>query len=226
MKLLEQTAISLEWADINGRVRHPYPVNHPRSPGVHLSGVLRYIAIQSGILVGVDPTTGKWTGDQTRTSAGIQDVDDEIMPLRMAMGMAWEEWVVGLYPDMLWQPGEFHRDKVYGTPDGLIVNQSGQVDVEEVKLTWKSEHTYGKGTDFLRNWMWTRQVMGYMAMLQAEGYEVSRLGRFHIGWANGDYRPPSPKYIRYLVEFEQKEIDRTWEMVLKNRDKDGVKREC
>ncbi len=112
-RLLEQTEIRMEWADVARRIHHPFPESHPRSPGVHLSGVLRYIALEAGILSkpGVESTSGKQ----------LQDVDEEEMPLRMMLGMFFEEGAVGLYPEMQWQPGELERDRVFGTPDGMSI---------------------------------------------------------------------------------------------------------
>lgn len=221
MKVIEQVEVKMEWTDFGKWVAHSFPPPHPRSPGVHLSGVLRYVAIQTQIL-DVDPTTGKWRGDKDRP-------DDEF-PLRMWMGMGWEHQAAGMYPEMVWQPGEFERDEVFGTPDGLtlldpawavICRLSGEdaypVMLEEFKLTWKSSFS-GAITD---QWMWMRQGMGYCALLQANGYDC-RIVRYHVGYVNGDYRPPSPKYIRYTVEFSQKEIDGLWGLVLRNKGKEGV----
>lgn len=181
--------------------------------------------MESGILAkpGVDSTS--------------TDVDEGEMPVRMMMGMFYEEGMAGMYPTMHWQPGEMERDGVFGTMDGLSeitkdypiarlrsIDSVYAVLVEEFKLTWKSEFNYGK-EKITSNWMWMRQVMGYLAMLQVNGYPDCRWARFHVGWVNGDYRPPQPKLVRYLIEFTQAEIDSNWKMVMRNKDKEGVRHE-
>jgi hypothetical protein len=208
--ILATSEVKIEWTDINSRVTHEKGSPHARTPGIHLSGVLRHIAISAGILKGVDPVTGKWDGDK--------DIDEEEMPMRMAIGMAWEDWAVGLYPDMLHQPGELERDNVFGTPDGITYDPFGDEPaiIEEFKATWLSSWK----KDITQKWLWMHQGMGYCSM-----YGLARRVRYHVLWMNGDYRPPSPKYMTYLVEFSQAELDRGWALVLRNKDHENVKRE-
>jgi hypothetical protein len=164
------------------------------------------------------------------------------MPLRMMFGMFFEEGMAGLYPDMNWQPGEMQKDGVFGTPDGISIIQAQgngsasnasnvkRVDdyiyvLDEFKLTWKSEWNYGKEKFLGGNWLWMGQAKGYLAMAQDAGYPISHV-RFHIGWVNGDYRPPQPKVIRYLVKFSDSEVANFWSnVILKNRDNPEVARE-
>lgn len=203
-KLIEETEIHLEWADIEGRVQHARP-KRQRSSGIHLSGVLKPVLIGSGILTPLDK-------EQTDLSR---------MPLRMAIGMAIEEWAVGLWPKMRWQPGECRQDGVIGSPDGLTSNfvvpmrKHPHVDrplevtlLEEFKTTWCSRRTYGEDITKHRVWMW--QGAGYCSMMDL------RYCRFHIWWMCGDYKmgPPAPAYYTYLVEYTEQELDRFWENVV------------
>jgi hypothetical protein len=238
MKLISQTVVNIEWTDVRKRVHRCPPNNsHVRTPGVHLSGVLRHIPLESGIL---QPRTTPQTGNVESTSSkgNLQDIDEDVMPLRMVLGTFFEDGVVGFYPEMQWQPGELERDRIFGTPDGLSVfagsvaeqviqRISGQAAylLEEFKLTWKSEWNYGGDRFCSANWMWMRQALGYLALLQHNGLDVALLAQFHVCWVCGDYRPPSPKYVRYLVEFTQKEIDSLWSLVLKHKNDKGVVRE-
>src|SRR5882724_9449740 len=142
--LLSQSEVRLEWSDVNNRVvKKKATKQTKRSAGVHLSGVIKHVLTTSGMLK-------------------TEDTDDE-MPLRMAIGMAWEEWAVGLWIDMDWQPGECRLDGVAGSPDGItpllgatikngsyIKGQEISVEpvacgkcLEEFKATWKSAHTHG-----------------------------------------------------------------------------------
>lgn len=195
--LISQHQVSVEWTDLDLwdqiKVR---PSSRVRSSGVHLSGIIKAVLQGMGKL-------------------DREDLTDE-MPLRMAIGMAWENWVVGLMPkppEFRWQPGEWEKDGVYGTPDGM-----SQVDkrlmVEEFKATWKSERTHGEVEEhsILEEKIWIWQLM---ANCHAKKVVYARL---HVLWVNGDYRPPSPKYMRYVVKFEKKELAEFWELVvLRNR---------
>jgi hypothetical protein len=97
-KLLAETEIPIRWTDVDGRVPKDKIGSEIRSSGVHLSGIIRYC---------LDLDKG--------------DRDPDFMPLCMALGLAWEAWAVGLFPNVVWQPGEEELDGVFGTPDGLSV---------------------------------------------------------------------------------------------------------
>jgi len=208
MKLLEQTEVQIEWDDINKMGRHERP-DLPRSPGIHLSGVLKYIAVKTEML----------TADEVR---------EEFFPMRMFLGMAWEEYCVGLYSDIHWQPGEVERDDITGSPDGgsylKVPKIRSKVPViEEWKGTWKSAKMKGTSVrsdgsfthrDILNDWLWQRQVMGYCAMHPAE----SRHARLHVCYFNGIYdfyRGGEPRYFRYLMQYTDEEIEQTWAMIKK-----------
>lgn len=208
MKIIEQTEVSIEWSDINKRIRHPLPLIHERAPGVHLSGVLRYVAVKTEMLTQFE-------------------VDAEIMPMRMALGMAWEDWVVGLYPKMEWQPGEMERDGVFGNCDGRSFETipkrkiKREPIIDEFKLTWKSCRMPGSKKshkDITKEWMWQHQIMGYCAMDELE----PRYGRLHVCYINGSYdyfKGGAPRYFRYLMEYSEQEIEANWKMVTKYKDK-------
>lgn len=198
-KLLLQTEIRLQWADIDDRIdRRPvYP--GPRSPGVHLmSHVIKPILLASGLLKPLD-----------KEQLGLDE-----MPLRMAIGMAMEAWFQGLWPGMIWQPGEFRRNGIIMTPDGLTLDgeelTGGEGLLEEMKATWCSRRTYGQDITEHKTWMF--QCAGY---LKGTGL---RFVRVHVWWICGDYKqgPPSPMYVTYLLEFQQAEIDDFWDNVILN----------
>jgi hypothetical protein len=45
-----------------------------------------------------------------------------------------------------------------------------------------------------------------------------KYGRFHINWSCGNYTYPlTPRYMRYLVEFEEKELRGNWAMLVAAR---------
>lgn len=200
--LLSQTEIKLEWSDIHTRkVRVKAKHSHARSSGTHVSGVIKYVLQTSGLLT-------------------VEDEADEF-PLRMAIGMAWEEWAVGLWPKMAWQPGEVNLDGVFGSPDGITHDPRGKIDtLEEFKATWKSARVGGKYSDILKQKVWLWQLMAYAKIL-----DLLR-ARIHILWINGDYQrdfgtgPPAPRYAVYELQFMQEELDRFWtNVILRNKDK-------
>lgn len=202
MQLLEETEIRIEIADLAKRVSLVRPVSQPRSKGWHLSGVLKYCAVQAKIMKPGEPL-------------------EEELPLMMALGIAWEEFAASLYPDMIWQPGEECRDQVYGTPDGISVMESPPgfdddwLRLEEFKFTRKkAKH----GDDIFKDWMWMQQIRGYLGM-SSIGLGDTHIARLHVCYLNGDYKPQEAKYIRYLLCFTQEEIEKTWVMINKNKFK-------
>jgi hypothetical protein len=206
MQLLEQTEIKLEWFDLNKLHEHPYP-KHKRSKGLHLSDILRKIAIKNNVLK-----------DEDRA--------DEV-PLRVFIGMAWEQACVRLYPEIRWQPEELTRDGVAGSPDGFSYNilhgtalLGDEGIIEEFKFTAKSLRKKGSTPDDLKDirdeWLWMQQVMGYCNMHPGR----LTLARLHVCWECGNYvYPLQERYIRYLIRFEPRELEGNWKMVVKNRYK-------
>lgn len=191
--LLEEREIVIEFSDLDRLLPKERQSTMVRSSGVHLSGIIKYI-LQTGGLLQAD----EFGAD---------------MPLAMCVGMAWEAFIVQLWPDFIWQPGEVTRDGIIGSPDGI----TGDC-LEEVKATWMSrlEKSETKGvtppprkiTDMKR---WMLQLAGYCYMMG-----LTR-ARMHVLWVMGDYRGSGPQYFTYLLEFTRQELERTWRnMILKN----------
>lgn len=220
-RLLSQTEVKLEWQDLQRWRQRPVPQTR-RTPGVHLSGIIKAVMKSLGRLK-------EW-----------QDLEEDEMPLNVAMGVMWEQWCMGL-PDMVdveWQPGEIEKDGVYMSPDGLAwstlkrqistyrpgvdkpedwIHRYREEEVEvlelqECKATWKSEREYEKDITKHTSWMW--QLAGYLC-----GFGVDpAVARLHVLWVNGMYKPPRPRYMRYRIGFEQAELEQFWEnVVLKNK---------
>lgn len=206
-KLLEETVVEFEIADLLRRRPLKRPATVPaRAAGVHVSGVLRYCATAAGILK---------PGDEL----------EELLPLRMAIGIAVEEFIASMYPEWRWQPGEVVMDGIAMNSDGIgsrrvirttlkptiktIIKESL---IEECKATWKSSNSR-RGPAFLSEWMWMQQGAAY-----CHGYGP-RLVRWHVVYMNGDYRASGPQYIRYLVQFSDEEIRQSWAMIMANKDK-------
>lgn len=209
MKILQQTEVKLEFSDIERRVI-PVMGETERSSGYHVSGILRAVAVNSGILI--LGNSGSGNVDSTKSPASsansaVMDVDEEIMPLRMALGMAWEEWAVGLYPEIIWQPGERREAGISGSVDGITIGAGWNDIVEEFKCTWK---TLRRGIG--EHWLWMKQGQAYCHLWETD------LCRYHVCYVNGDYRQRrEPVYMRYLVQFTEREIQAAWRLIYNNR---------
>jgi hypothetical protein len=190
---LEEQEIKIEFVDIDRMVPKRRVFTGARSSGVHLSGVIKCLLVAGGLLT-------------------LEELGDE-MPLRMCVGMAWEAFIVMLWAEFVWQPGECKRDGVIGSPDGV----TGDC-LEEVKATWMSrlEKSEIRGVappprkiTEIKKWM--LQLAGYCYMMG-----LTR-ARMHVLWVNGDYRNSGPQYFTYLIEFTPAELERTWKnMILPN----------
>lgn len=207
MEVIEHSIITLTADDLRRRtLLDRTKMNAPRTPGVHLSGVLKYLAYSPG-------------GALADGKAQSQPCDyEEEYPTIMACGVMWEEFAVSLYKGIEWQPGERERDGIYGTPDGISWDQevlpknqkhSIRIDLlDEFKFTTKGIRSPEQV------WWWQRQALGFCALTGLNHV------RWHVNWAHGDYKKMRwPTYTRTLVRFEDEEIEGWWKVILKNKGK-------
>lgn len=199
------------------RVTIPYPhlgEATPRTPGVHVSGLIRGMAGQYGLLdkkyledfqlVEVAGEAEQWWGRL-----------DDVSRLRMSMGLAWEDWYLPRMPGVVYKPGEMQLEGVYMTHDGesldtIVTDGNGRVGsvltIHEVKLTYKSLNTI---TPIETQWMWLMQTKAYC---KARGARVCYL---HVLCVCGDYSYPiQPLLMVYRIEFTQTEVDEAWQLIL------------
>jgi hypothetical protein len=193
--LLSETDVAFERADLLRRVqlerkvRKGYIQPPERTPGLHLSGLLRYVAMAS------------------KVTARMDEIADEELPLRWAIGQAWEEFAASLYPDMTWQPGEV-LNPVIMTCDGLTIDPECLLRIEEFKFCRAKKKP---GPSFLQSkWLWAQQGMGYCL-----GYGTNTVC-WHVMWA---FMFPDPVYTRYVVRFDAKELAETARMIEINKAK-------
>jgi hypothetical protein len=200
--LLAERDVKLERTDLQHRIVLPHTVKDgyivppSRSAGLHLSGLIKYVA------------------EKTRITQYIKDAGEEdaiekgLMPLRWCLGHAWEEFAASLYPEMVWQPGEISEPLIMNC-DGLTEDENGIV-VHEFKF---SRGKYKPGPELLKHWVWMQQGLGYC--LGYGGSGVTQRVKWHVlsamNW-------PDPKYTTYLVEFSSKDLDGTRRMIDTNRD--------
>ncbi len=186
-KLIAEKEITLQWSDLNHRVPKTKATSGARSGGIHVTGIIR-------------PTLQR---------AGLMDIYEESddMPLVVMLGMFFEEGIVTLYPDMIWQPGEVEKDGIVGSPDGLTPGPP-VTQLEEFKFTRKSQRR-GQGDAILGEKLWMWQISGYCHML---GLTQARL---HVLWDCGDYKERRfPIYSTYTLGFTEEELARFWKNVI------------
>jgi hypothetical protein len=179
--------------------RDLYRPTTPRTPGVHEGAVLKYLAQAAGKL-------------GSEEDSPFEKFSPTCYPLMPALGVMWEELVASLDHTILWQPGEWMRDNIYGTPDGLRFDDD--VCLCEVKQTTK------KIQSIETCWMYLRQGMNYCAMSEPSGWGKIRRVEYHVCWLLGDYaRPYQPRYTVSLVEFTDAEVEDWWRKMVAVKDK-------
>ena len=194
MKVTEETIV-YTLNELNGWEVPVAATRQARTLGegiVHQSEIIRDIALRGGIIK--------------------EREGDEMPTMLLACGLAWEAWMAGMLPGMLWQPAERSLDGVYMNLDGLSFTEDGDLIVEEFKYTRKSSNKPIAG-----EWMWLAQVKCYckaMSTLHA---------RLHVMFASGDYKfgedSGLPTYKRYGFEFEQVEVDDNWGVILRGKQR-------
>lgn len=176
-----------------------------RSSGIHLSAVLRAIALQIGTLKAsgqdLDEMIDTTSPDCVGTSGTL---------MRLCIGYAWEDWIFSKLINVVHQPGELSLDGIHGTPDGIEFSESGDITLHEGKATFKSS----KG-GIPEMWKW--QAASYLKMLQAKWKEECRTVIFHPLYIRGDYQGIDPQYLPTEIIFEQAEIESVWDMVKRNK---------
>lgn len=188
-----------------------YPQSkYPRSEGLHLSTILKRMAQENGVL----------KKERAEEFGLIEVAGDEwwaTLPtdvqLKIAMGLAWEEWYIPQLEEVLDHPGEKCVQGIYMTPDAesldTIVTFGEELLVlclHEVKLTYKSMGTVG---NLSTQWLWLAQTKAYC---KAMGTNVAYL---HILFVCGDYSwPQRPQLQVWRITYTDLELDVNWEMIV------------
>jgi hypothetical protein len=195
-------------------ITHPVELTLPPSPtprgeGAHASGIIRAIAVHMGVL--------KPDGVDEPSMADLRVITDPVAIMRICIGLAWEEWYLGVFlkaKGVKKHPGELCVDGIYMNPDGIetrgIVNGKLLRVIHEVKATYKSTNTVG---DLSKEWLWLTQIKAY-----CKGANT-RHAQLHGLFLCGDYKfPIRPVIKRWELEFTQLEIDDNWVMLREYRD--------
>lgn len=182
----------------------------PRSPGIHVSGIIRELATELGLLqieVAEELELVRFSD--------IRVIEDPIAILRINIGLAWEAHYIPMLPNVLDHPDEVKLDDVYMSPDGesvdVIITEFGRdigLIIHEVKATYKSTKTVGN-LDGAGSLMWMWQIKAYCKARR------TRFARVHVLFMNGDYSwPMRPTLKCWDIEFSPEELDMNWQMLL------------
>lgn len=180
----------------------------PRSEGVHVSSIIRNIAVETGIL------KGQLVEDLFIVDASQQSWWDSLAPqdrIRISIGLAWEEWYIPQLPNVVDHPGEMFVEGIYMTHDGesldVIVGDTRHLLIlHEIKATYKSIKTVGL---LETQWMWVSQCKAYCKGMGAT------TAYLHVLFLCGDYKYPiTPQLIIYKIEFTQEEIETNWDLLV------------
>lgn len=216
MKILEEALINLELADFMRRIPLARVASADgtfgaaeRTDGVHMSGILRPLAVAAGKLK---------EGEKF----------EEEYPFLWACGIMWEEFVATLYGNMIYQPGEVIEDGIIMTCDGLNVEdvlpewreEFGDMMIEEMKFTFAHDRTTDPAVHYAnaKRKLFQQECWHYLQQGKAYGRGYgARIVRWHVNHVN-NFDPWGPRYKRYTIGFTQEEIDKTWGMFLANKD--------
>jgi len=193
------------------------PHAQPRTSGVHLSSILRRMALAAGKLPAKYANSGLAELMRTTpyTHAGF------CAPLcKAAFGMAWEDWIAPHVSQwakgMIHQPGELIRDDIRGTPDGISFDDHGHPIVHEFKFTYKSA-----SRNIEEEWLWLAQICGYCAIVTTYFGEPCTQAYLHVAYAMGDYtrsETSGPCYRIYAITLSLEEIERAWQEIVANKN--------
>ncbi len=179
---------------------------------VHVTDILNYIEeVMYGAKSDADFAADGWDSDAL-TEAGF----------------TWERLLEMAWKDRLGvRCGEIEREGIVGSPDGMLFDPLGNVDmpwvIEEYKFSWQSSaNAFITGTDgqFIKP-KWQRfinQVKSYCC-LWGNGNECNR-ALFHVLFVCGDYKQQrGAQYKQFMVEFEEDELSVWFDRVCQVRDR-------
>jgi hypothetical protein len=158
-----------------------------RTPGVHVSQIIRSIGIAIG------------------TNKGNDFTEDDLNNFAI-VGRLWER----VLADILFQPpryervGEVERDGIIGSPDCVDTEEWSDT---EMKVTWVSSKGFTERQKF-REYLY--QAKAYCYIL---GTVRARLVVLHIC---GNYSPPVPVAKEYDCVFTPQELNDNWRMLKAN----------
>lgn len=181
----------------------------PRTPGLHLSQILRAMSIH----------TGKFK-NSADLGVEIQTLDPLAVgmsgPLmRCIMGYSWEDWLfTNVLKKARQHPGEFFLDGIIMTPDGLEEDEDW-LTIHEAKWTFLSSNR-----PFSDRLSWLYQGACYMKGVSvAMGVPISQCRLiYHPCYVKGNYKGIDTEYRPVEVRLEEREVNGVWDEVSKCRN--------
>lgn len=155
-----------------------------RTPGIHVSQIIRHIVTTAGL--------------QKENDFTESDLDDFAL-----VGRLWEQMLADAYytKPRYERIGEIELDGILGSPDAFDFDEFA---IAELKVTWQSSKAFTERVKF-RLYRW--QVGAYCHMMGTLRAEITVL---HL---NGDYSPPKPCAKVYEVTFTAGELRENWLML-------------
>ncbi len=182
----------------------------PRTPGLHLSTILRAMAVHTGVFKD-DPESDL---DYLIPNLDPLSVGKSGPLMRCIMGFAWENWLsTYVLKQARFHPGEFLLDGIIGTPD-CIEEDLDWLTLHEIKWTFKSS-----SPPFSKHLQWLYQGACYMKMVSTAYKTPVKDMRlvYHPCFVKGNYRGIDTEYSPVEVRLEEREVDGVWDVVSENR---------
>ncbi|MFA5354824.1 MAG: hypothetical protein WC291_11395 [Thermodesulfovibrionales bacterium] len=159
----------------------PFTAAIKRSPGVHLMDVIKDMA-------------------RELFNAGLKYVDGVPDPVMFEKGFIWERLLSRAFgDDKVTRPGEIMCDGIACSPDGIEVDEAGEIVVWEYKCT-----TMGTKHSPEDTWSWKMQALGYCHVVGAN------TAIFRILHLLRDWKEERHVYAVWRLEFTDAEIEDTW----------------
>lgn len=198
------------------------PRDSHRSPGLHLSSILRDLAFKTGVL---------------DAKYNTPDNTDDLSSTTMMVGLAWEDFLAAhQHPEITYHPGELKLDGIAMSPDGISIADDEdyaewlRVDVDsyilhEFKATRKSSRDFKRKLEIRdkKTLLWLWQIAAYRHALNRIAPKQACLSaKLHVMFMNGDYSRDGdggmPQYRIYILDFSEQDLANNWEMVISHRD--------
>lgn len=197
----------------------------PRSPGLHLSNIIRGIAMDTGIL---DKLEAESLSLIEVSGEDWWSTLEEPTKIRIALGLAWEQWYIPTMEidGVVDHPEELCVDGIYMSRDGesidVLMHEANPIYIPaliEVKATFKSVKTV---SDIRSQWMWMAQIMGYCfgmdttraylhCLCVVGNYKIKRLSS-PFGKEMGVY-DIEPQLLKWQFDFTEFELERNWTLM-------------
>jgi len=172
--------------------KNPTPTDLNRSPGLHVTDIIKDIMDQSGMLSSIGGNS--WGPNQLWLAGEV--------------GFMWEEiFSSALKARLPNRIGEIEVDGVIMSPDGLDVEPW---ELWEYKAVWSSSKR--KPVDI---WKWMTQVKAYCKGLGTLKVKMAIL------YLMGDWKGAGPEYRGFEISFTPLEIQENWEMIIGHAERKG-----